>query len=222
MSLLSKDGKPYKCFSEPNPIVKDQEELPTNELIFHNFKWQPLIMSGVPKRKKPILKPVERPIVGMVEETIEPKKPQKTKVVTDFLELLKTEAKAIKKEIPVEPPKKEIVDPFENDATVLVHCHPAVIKEKIDEFYGEKRYKLEYGNKFSFHALIIDWDEFEISLFCKEELKKGSIIYPSKYVYGSEEQLQMYRWWSISNIVPKNDGFIIFAAITDKQRDFSD
>ncbi len=156
------------------------------------------------KEEKPKEKPVSKP---------------KTEAVQDFLQMLKIEAKALKEELPPTPePSKNILD---NDATVIVHCHPAIVKKHHDELYDQTRYTTQYGQKFDFDALIIDMSDLEIRLFSKSEVSIGSILYPSKYKT-NDENLMMYRWWRVAVIEPFQDqGYILLGKITEKQRDFS-
>jgi len=227
MPLLDRNGKPYKTFSEPNPLVKEQIELSKDKLIFYNFLWEPVVVETI--RKKPTQKPqtVERPIVGLVEETFPTKESspakEKSEQVSDFLDLLKKEATSIKNTKP--PVKEEVViaqevDPMDAESVVIVHCHPAIIRETTDSFYGETKRTIQYGKKFDIEAIIVERNDLEICLFAKQSLDRGSILYPSKYKDG--EPLEMFRWWSVSRSETIKDGFMIFGTITEKQRDFSD
>jgi hypothetical protein len=205
MTLLTQDGKPYRVFSEPNPILKDQESLEKEALVFHNFKWQPDVIAA-PKRKV-----VENPIEPPVES------PKKSEEIDDFVELLKRESKALK----AEKPKPPIDDSLDHKDTVVVYCHPAIVREKKDELYGEIRKTIQYGEKFTFDALILDSNGLEIKLFAKTaNIGTGSILYPSKYKDG--EKLEHYRWWKVVKTQPSNDGFLILGELTENQRDFSD
>lgn len=208
MALLNKDGTPYQTFTKPNPLTKGQVDLDKKDLIFHNFNWT----SEKEENKE----------VSTVEQLIEelPKKSQPSKRINNFLDLLKQEAKTLKKEIPVEQEKPEPIEEINSDGTVIVHCHPLIEKTRIDNLYEEKRITSHYGDKFDFEAIIIEYNDFEIALYAKEKIQIGSIIYPSQYKNG--EKLEMFRWWKISQIEENKTGWIIFAQVTEKARDFSD
>lgn len=204
MTLLDKNGKPYRAFNEPNPILKEQESLEKDELVFHNFKWNSKIEKKIKNSNPP-------------KEVEQKKIPQESEEVNDFLTLLKQEAVALKNSL---PPKKETST--DNELTILVHCHPAIIREKKDDLYGETKKTIQYGKKFIFEALFVDNTDLEICLFTLDsQLTPGSVIYPSKYKNKSDK-LENYRWWRISNTKSFKNGFLIYGEITDYQADFSD
>ena len=217
MPILTKDGKPYRTFSEPNPLMLEQDELPVEKLVFHNFSWIPTI---VPVRTKKLETPkkqtVERPLVGIVEETTK----ARSEEITDFLDLLKKEAVTLRKEAPPVP-KPVSNDPMDGPEVVLVHCHPVIVREHHDEFYGETRTSLDYGQKFEIEALIVEFNDIELVIYTKHaELTRGTILFPSKYKNG--KRLEMLRWWELKRIQSVKDGYLVWAGITDKHRDFSD
>lgn len=207
MTLLDKNGKPYRAFNEPNPILKEQESLEKDELVFHNFKWHPKIEKKT--KRVNTAKEVEQIKQEIVQET--------SVEVDDFLTLLKQEAVALKNS---PPPKKQ--SPIDNELTILVHCHPAIVREKKDDLYGEIKKTIQYGKKFIFEALPVDNTDLEIYLFTLDStLTPGSVIYPSKYK-NSNDKLENYRWWRISSTKSFKNGFLVYGEITDYQADFSD
>lgn len=214
MAILTKDGQPYKLFSPPKPIPDNT--INSKELEFHNFNWQTTVN-----------KTNQRPL------TVEPK-PQ-SKHVTDFIELLKTSKKEIQEvakeavekdlchhEEPKPQPKEELPKvPVElSENAIQIHCLLAKEHEQVDEFYGETRKTVEYKKKFMFDALLLEMTGFEINLLTDcSELTKHSILYPSKFKTG--EKLKHYRWWKISQIDKKQNGYLVTAILSDVQFDFA-
>jgi hypothetical protein len=216
MPILTPDGKPYRTFSEPNPILVGQETIESKNLVFHNFKWEPKVVEGpppltaAPKKKKK-------------KSPTQPAPEKKEKPEGDFLELLRKEAAELRTQKPEpkpEPvPEPEPDDVMDSEGVVIVHCHPAVVREKVDSFYGESRKTIQYGEKTKFEAIILDHNDLEISLFAKTEISKGSVIYPSTYKDG--EKLDLFRWWRVTRSKAVKDGFVLYAEITNYQADFS-
>jgi len=204
MTLLTQDGKPYRTFSEPNPIMKGQSSLEKDDLVFHNFKWEPKIIIVSQKAPpKSVVKPPEVP---------------RSEAIDDFMETLKREAVALKKEKP--PEVKLVIQSPEQSNAVMVYCHPAIVRERKDDLYGDVKKTIQFGDKFSFEAIIIDCNGLEISLFTHNVISKESIVYPSKYKNG--EKLEHYRWWKITKVETSKDGFLLLGELTESQRDFSD
>lgn len=200
MSILNKDGKPYKVFSDPKPATPIIEP---DKLVFHNFEW---------KNKTTISNQVLTPP--------EPPKPKSVKV-DDFVQLLATSAKEIKQEaekICEQEQKKEPKQELEN--IILVHCLSAHVHENKDELYDEVRKTIKYDNKFMFEAILLDTNGMEISLltYCPD-ITVESIIYPSKYKTG--EKLNHFRWWRIKHVEKKEDKFILYGELSETQYDFT-
>jgi len=207
MALKTSDGKPYRTLFEPNPILKEQESIEEKNLVFHNFKWEPTVVEGLPpvtqqkkKKKRPALKP----------ESLS------ASTQDDFMELIRKEASELKAEKKPEPPKpKDIMD---NNNVVIVHCQTATIREREDDFYGETRKTIQYGENTQFEALIVESNDLGISLFVKNDVSIGSVLYPS--VYKNGEKLNDNRWWRVTRSKPTKDGFILIGEITNYQASF--
>lgn len=224
--MLDKNGKPYRLFTAPNPLVKEQVKLPEHELIFHNFKIKPKIVNlNFKKEEKKIeeikqeeIKPIEMPKETPKQEFIEmPKQILKQELIEKPKEIIEEKPiEAIEEEVAEEP----LIDPeIPQEGIVLVHCHPIIEKEIKDDFYGEIRIKTSFGNKFIFEAYIVESNDIEICLYTKQKnIKVGSILYPSKYKDG--DRLEMLRWWKVSSIKQQEDEFLIFGQITTEIRSF--
>lgn len=214
--MLDKNGKPYKLFSAPNPLVTEQVRLPENELVFHNFKTKPKIVNLNIKKNEII----EKPIVSIVEKPIEPSIVEEPKISVNEPPI-EIEQEPVKESIiEIEVADEPLIDPeIPQEGIVLVHCHPVVEKEVKDDFYGEVRIKTSFGNKFVFEAYIVEFNDIEICLYTKQKnIKVGSILYPSKYKDG--DRLDMLRWWKVTSIKQQDDEFLIFGQITTEIRSF--
>lgn len=216
MTLKDKNGKPYRSFSQPNPLLLNQEPLQKEELVFHNFDWKPIVdephsvSEPVIRQPEPDLTPPPKKVAPMPDNSAE---------VNDFLELLKKESASLKKEKPPEPPKPKSK---EHDLLIETHCWPAVIREQSDDLYGEKRRTIQYGKKFNFDSLIVNSTDFDICLFTRDStITRGSVVYPSKYK-NINERLDYLRWWQVVQIEQFRDGYLIYGEITNQQADFSD
>ncbi|RDJ35485.1 MAG: hypothetical protein DWQ19_11760 [Crenarchaeota archaeon] len=211
MAILTKDGKPYKVFSQPNTQLKDQVSIEKEKLVFHNFgNAQTTTAEGNALLKSIPSKKIEEP-------KVKPEMPSSiSNDAQEFLNAIKKEAKALKEEVPTA--KEEI----NNSNVIIVYCNPMISKERKDDLYGEVRKPAKFGKKFTFEALLIDCTDFEISLYTKTKISEGSIIYPSKYKYDCGEKFAHYRWWKIKNTKEYNDGFILVGELTEDQLDFSD
>lgn len=213
--MLDKNGKPYKLFSAPNPLVTEQVRLPENELVFHNFKTKPKIVNLNLKKSEMIVNVIEKtpgpkPVEPIIEKPLE---------INPIIEKLPEPVKPII-EHELEIAEEPLIDPeIPQEGIVLVHCHPIIEKEVKDDFYGEVRIKTSFGNKFVFEAYIVEFNDIEICLYTKQKnIKVGSILYPSKYKDG--DRLDMLRWWKVTSIKQQDDEFLLFGQITTEIRSF--
>jgi len=216
--MLDKNGKPYKLFSAPNPLVTKQVRLPENELVFHNFKTKPKIVNLNLKKNETIVNVPESSQEPKFIEPVVEKLPE-PKFVEPIIEKPPEPVKQII-EPELEVASEPLIDPeIPQEGIVLVHCHPIVEKEVKDDFYGEVRIKTSFGNKFIFEAYIVESNDIEICLYTKQKnIKVGSILYPSKYKDG--DRLEMLRWWKVSSIKQQDDEFLIFGQATTEIRSF--
>jgi hypothetical protein len=98
---------------------------------------------------------------------------------------------------------------------VEYYCAPAVgIKKFTDDLYGNTYDTVEYGEKFIFDAIVIDLSDFELQFWCVKPVTTKSVIY-KKNKQGGE------RWWKITEVEPKMDGWLAKAITSDLNPDFS-
>jgi len=201
MTLLDKNGKPYKLFSAPNPLVKDQVFLPKDKLLFHNMKFKPEIVN---LKEEKLVKKEE--IVNKLPEIIEQQ---------SIIEEIKFEQKELPNNSDDQLNDKEIPE----EEIIITYCHPLLTKEINDNLYGDIKLKSYFGDKFVFEAYIVESNDLEICLYTKKQgITINSILYPSKYKNGNP--LKMLRWWKVKTIKQQDDEFLIFAEITSEQRSF--
>jgi hypothetical protein len=117
-------------------------------------------------------------------------------------------------EKPAEPQVVEkLEEPTPDPNVTQIWCLPASYKEVVDSLYGEKFQRLVYGKKFLFDAIIIESEDLYLTLWTDTRaVTAGSVIYPRN---------QDKRWWRVQNVKEEN-GYLIYAMVTDYQPDFSD
>lgn len=116
---------------------------------------------------------------------------------------------------------------------VLVYCLPVITTQKSDPLYGDSYEKTEYGEKFSFEAMLLERNDLSITLWTNhtmstpngpvntaEYITKNSIIYPAKYADGA--RFGDFRWWKIDTMLPQHNGLSIRAVITSVQPSFQE
>ena len=204
MAIKNKDGSAYKL-STPNPLTKDQdlESLKNNEIVLHNFKWEESNVDDIPEMASVLKKDVEEQ--AKAEEKVEEKVEEPEEII---------EVKTISVEKPV------VTEESKYKVTVSIYCLPAKIKEIQDNFYGEVRQRRSFGKKFSFEAIMIEASDLSIRFWTTINfLAKGSVVFP--YRYSDGQPYQEYRWWEITSVESKSGGFIVNAAVSNLQPDFT-
>lgn len=214
MPLLNKDGKPYKLFSEPNPLVKDQVILPKKQLEFHNFKWKPVLFDVEEFNNISVeeIQEINAEIEEQFEEIIPKAKIEEVKVENKNISKVQIEEKIVVEqhfEERIELTSELNDNDIPKDQIVLIHCHPAINSNE----------NILYGKKHMFEGFIVDSNDIEICIYTKQQnLTLKSIIFPSKYKNG--QKLEMLRWWKIKNIKQQDDEYLIYGEITNEQRSF--
>lgn len=211
MPLLTKDGKPYKLFSAPNPLVKEQVFLPKDKLIFHNMKWIPTIVN-LDLNKNEIIEEKE----DIQESISEQKEDVQEKIIQDPIIEQKN---PVINQISILSDDELNDNEIPQDEIVITHCQIAYEQELKDSLYGEVKKVIKYGEKFTFESYIVEVNDLEICLYTKKNgITNNSILYPSKYKNG--KPMRMLRWWKVKNIKQQNDEYLIFGEVTSEQRSF--
>ena len=225
MVIRKKDGNVY-ILEGPNKLVKDQEYWDDKKIVFHNFSWEEIVWKN---KNHSVSKQIKTEPEFSVPEDPAP-----------VLEVPVLEALEIPQLMPqTQQEAPEISNHEEHfDFPILkyktmMHCLPAKIIEREDEFYGEKRQKIIYGKKFIFPSVLLENDDLQIQFWTsdpKDQIKEKSIVFPFAYeVFNNETSsydrvpYDEHRWWIINKKEKKEEGGWIFAAIPSiTQPDFSD
>lgn len=217
MPILTKDGKEYRTFSEPNPLMTDQEKIENSKLEFHNFEWKKEVKKANETVKKaqlsvPKVETIEEFIKEISEAKKELKEPPK-------LEPPKEESKP-KLEPPKEEPKLE--DGYielNDDVILIVHVLPIHLVERTDELYGEVRKIRKYGTKFDIECVLMEISDLSIQILSDSKVETNFIIYPSKYRSG--EPAGINRWWRVIDVKEDEGNYLIQGMPSDFHPDFS-
>ena len=223
MVIRKKDGNIY-ILEGPNKLVKNQENWDNKKIVFHNFSWEEIVWKNknfsVPSQTKNIERTIENPVI--VEDPV---------VVENSV------ASEIIKECPkIDVPINKNEDYFDFPILrykTMMHCLPAKIINKEDEFYGDKRQKIIYGKKFVFPSVLLENDDLQIQFWTSDpnnQIGEKSIVFPFAYeVYNNQTSsydrvpFDEHRWWIINKKEKKEEGGWIFFAIPSlNQPDFSD
>lgn len=220
MAIKNKDGTVYKL-QEPNPLTKDQEwDLLESDFVFHNFDWASETIAN------------DSSSSGLNSDFN-----VKDSVISDFPEIeIKVDPKP-EPEVVLKDPEPEVVlkDPEplnpepkieSNPKTkaklknvVLMHCSPAEIRERQDELYGDNYKSIQYGEKFTFEAVVVERNDLYMRFWTNIKLSEGSVVFPSKYRDGVK--FGEHRWWRVNQLVEKSGGHLTQAVVSDYHPDFA-
>jgi hypothetical protein len=93
---------------------------------------------------------------------------------------------------------------------IIFHCLPT-ISDNSDQ----------YNTKFDFEGVFVKKSDLETIIWTNIKINKGSIIYPSRYADGVAK-FSEYRWWRISDILPKANGYLMRMVISEICPNFDD
>lgn len=220
MAIRNKDGSIYKLRG-PNPLLVEQADWDKSQVHLINMDWK----SEVVEDKKNPIKEMREGVIDIGEElNLEenPKPEVKTKAVPakKFIEDVNAPAKKTLQSRPIKADEVIIeVSPklarILKERSVEYYCAPAVgVKTHNDDLYDSTYKTTIYGEKFIFDAVIIAASDFRLQFWCVKHVNKDSIVY-RKDKEGGE------RWWRISNVEARSDGFLVVADISDLNPDFS-
>lgn len=209
MPILTKEGKEYRTFSEPNPLVENQDNIEKGNLEFHNFKWKKEISKAEPiKKTEPIIKPEKiEEFIKEVSEIKEEIKEETPKIETPKIEKEASETK--------DDGYVEVGD----DSILLVHILPIYLVDKVDELYGETRKIRKYGNKFEIESVLMEISDLAIQILSDSKIERNSIMYPSRYKNGEDAGIN--RWWKVTHVEENDGNYLIQGIPSDFHPDFS-
>lgn len=210
MVIKNKDGTTYQL-RRPNPIMVQQDIWTDFEIHNMNFHEE-----TVTNTNKETIKNKKK--INLGQTVIDNNKNQ------DNREVVQIQSKPVIPEIPV-PPKPELTLPeakedkpsipanleIEKPPTVhaslanykktIMHCLQADAKTHIDDLYGERSTKISYSGKFTFEAILVDENDFNLVFWTHlKKVTKYSILYP---------QNREKRWWKANQVKIAPEGFFI-------------
>lgn len=93
----------------------------------------------------------------------------------------------------------------------MFHCLPALIKEYVDEMYGDKKTTLTYLSPFTFEGIVVNFTDISFSIWTNNaKIDNFSVIFAP----------EMRRWWKVNESEDKADGKIYHCVISDFQPSF--
>jgi hypothetical protein len=209
MVIINKDGSVYKIRG-PNPIMKVQDVWDGFEI--HNMKFEEYVVDDkitVPKKPGKIN-------LGQTTVITEEKLPETIQIQTPR-HIEQEESPITVEVVPPPPPEKPFIKAEPTDETVIrptnvneklknykktiLHCLPAVVKTVVDDLYMDRSFKVSYGKKFTFEAIIVEENDLGIVFWTHlENISRFSVIYP---------QNQEKRWWKVDNVKNAPEGFFL-------------
>jgi hypothetical protein len=183
MVLRRKDGTDYKI-SGPNPIMKSQS-LWDDEVKLHNMTYSDVVTSRT-VADVPI--PVEECYANADTEPTEAVYPDLQSIAAEEIQVRARPVNISN----IEVPKRKILQMPKQ----LAYCLPAYEQE--DPVYGEK--KLVYGIKFKIDVLVLYATDVESHLWTAA----GGVTVKSIVFLTND-----YRWWMVTEMVPKDGGWWI-------------
>lgn len=225
MAIYNSNGSIY-VLRGPNPLMKTQQEWDRNQIRLFNIGGR---NSEVVDDVRNPVKEFNEKVVDIGEDLKLKKKERRAKVIEpkNFIEELRETPESIPEPTPIpEPtvlkmPEIPVLNVDQKTARVLkergaeYYCAPAIGKiEHRDDFYGSTYSTTEYGDKFSFDAIILDQSDLELQFWCVRKTVPQSIVY-KKDKQGGE------RWWRVTEIEEKTGGWLVKAITSDSNPDFS-
>jgi len=222
MAIKDKDGKVYKLRG-PNPLMKDQKEWDTKKTKLINVGWDSEVVED---ERNPVKKfKSDFNVVEISDELgLMPNK-EATAVVPpkEFIKDIQESQIEVIVEEPEKAPKPEKVTTLDVDprlARILrergveYFCAPAVGKKlHTDDLYDIRYHTIQYGDKYTFDAIIVDQSDLQLQFWCARPITIESIIY-RKIKEGGE------RWWRVNDIEAKTGGYLVLANPSDTNPDF--
>jgi len=239
MPIKDRDGKVYKL-QGPNPVMKEQDLWDKSKLKFINFKTEDevvkddgkrTVISDVINKEGPRPKEdIENVLVLSPEPKIDPKpiiqevpvvevviKPEPEPVV---------EVKAPERILPPKP-KSEMSrtsgeqPEFYNDdqkakirqKKIQVYCLPVFDRKVKDDIYGDTFTVKAYGDKFTFEAVMVEEEDLFCRFWTNTEIPASSVVYPRNH---------SRRWWQVQELELLDGGYMVYAAPTHANPDFTD
>lgn len=211
MPIYNRDGSVYKL-RHPNPIIKAQNVW--DDFKIHNMNFEETTLNEK-LDKKPTSK-IDIKTIVIVDE----KPPEKIPVnIPEYKEPEPVKFQAVNpepmQEIDTEPVIRptQINEKLASYKKIVFHCLPSSVKTTIDDLYMEKTYKVTYGKKFTFEAIIVEQTDLYMIFWTHlQNIEKFSILYPK-----NNEK----RWWKVESFKNAPEGYFLKCLPSDEHPDFS-
>lgn len=192
MAIKNKDGSTYS-FSKPAPQMEQQTFWDKAEkIVFHNKFGEKFHKEDIkPKEPEPVHKEIK---------------------IVDFKEVAKQHDDEIKIVQAIEESKPK---PISEDI-VDVWCLPCLeYTESVDPLYNESYSKINYGDKFTFQARLLELEDLHVKFVTEGHVKLPgeSVIYP---------KMKNRRWWRIRGVKEIKGYNVYLGIISDYQPSFVD
>lgn len=226
MAIKNKDGTVYRLRG-PNPLLSEQDIW--NAFSVHNMKWAGEVFSD---QNEVIGVKSDFQVKNEFLEELEEKSPTQDdiKVIESRPEpkpnVQEPEIRIVEKP-PIVSPPSQLSEPVEQVERVerlnetfslppdierqFIYCLPATIRERKDDLYGDQYRTIQYGNPFSFEAVIARQDDLFIELWTTASVSHGSVIFP---------RVGAKRWWRVQEKKEKSGGWLLTAIPSDYQPSF--
>jgi hypothetical protein len=202
--LKNKDGTPFRL-NAPNKLAKNQKIWDKKKIILHNFEWKTATQSD-----ESLLTKVKLELAGLPKPTKQPDSEPKLDLVPPVVIPPQNQ--------PTKPPPTKTLKNL-----VHFHCLPAKVVVFHDKVYNEDIRRLRYGEKFIFPGIVVNTNDIIFQFWSNDpnkQITEQSIVYPFRYENGVP--YDEYRWWRVTEIQDKNNGYLFSAIPSDTQPDFSD
>lgn len=213
MVIKNKDGSEYKLRG-PNPIMKTQNLWEHFEI--HNMDFQEVIDHFKKNHNKTTILNFNKDEIVIEDKNIKTEELNTNNENKEIdLNQNNTFVENKEQELPDTKSDKKTSNQENNPEVdkVIIHCLPANITVKHDNLYGDVKKLIKYGEKFTFDAVLLESEDFQIAFWTNLKLTNESIIYPKN----SDK-----RWWKIKNSEPKFNGFVYYGSPSNTTPNFED
>ena len=201
MVIRNKDGSVYKLRG-PSETMKSQNIW--EKFVTHNMKWGATVQSDdtVVNKTETDFKVKD----SFVEEL--------SSTIPDMPEERKTERVAERQEpkvVVVQDSRPERAAESDGIRRSFVYCLPAKLRTVRDSLYDEQFYTVDYGDPFSFEAVIVEEDDLGMKFWSTVDMERGSVVFP-KTTYK--------RWWKVVSSEKRSGGSVYSCSPSDFQPHF--
>jgi len=96
---------------------------------------------------------------------------------------------------------------------IQVYCLPVFDRNLKDDIYGDTYTVKAYGDKFTFEAVMVEEEDLFCRFWTNTKIPSSSVVYPKNH---------SRRWWQVQELESLDGGYMIYAAPTHANPDFTD